>query len=173
MYDLIASEWHKHRQKPFPFVVEWAKGKKGKTIDIGCGTGRHSKLFKDVVGVDISEKMLEYYPFHGVKADARSLPFDDESFDNAMLVAVLHHFKPKDQVKVLEEMYRVLKRRGKGIISVWYRKGKKEQIVSWGPAKRYYYFFTKSELESLVKSIGFNIERSYIYGKNIVVEVSK
>ncbi|UCG69974.1 MAG: class I SAM-dependent methyltransferase [Thermoplasmata archaeon] len=67
-------------------------------LDIGCGTGRFTEPLKDrgieVVGVDISEKMLEKARLKGIDSlvlsDACRLPFKDSSFDSIICVHVLH-----------------------------------------------------------------------------------
>jgi ubiquinone/menaquinone biosynthesis C-methylase UbiE len=43
-------------------------------------------------------------------ADARRLPFADDSFDVATCSLVLHHLEPDDAVRVLKEMRRVARR---------------------------------------------------------------
>ena len=89
-------------------------------LEIGCGTGRISKIFAinnfNVTGVDVSQKMLtialikaqeEKWNFNGVIADARNLPFKDNEFDIALTVHVLHLIK--DWKKVIQEALRCSK----------------------------------------------------------------
>ena len=85
-------------------------------LEIGCGTGRVSRIFaKDyyVTGVDISKNMLEkalikakeeQWNFRGINADARNLPFHDNEFDIVYTVHVLHLIK--DWKKVIREALR-------------------------------------------------------------------
>lgn len=69
-----------------------------------------------VVGSDASEAILalaaEQAPpqIELVRADARSLPFADGSFDVATCSLAIHHFEPGDAVSVLREMARVSRR---------------------------------------------------------------
>src|SRR5207247_10550109 len=60
----------------------------GRLLDVGCGTGAHTAAFAergwDVVGVDISEDLLERARGRALDvrdADAAALPFPDETFD--------------------------------------------------------------------------------------------
>lgn len=89
-------------------------------LEIGCGTGRVSKIFATsgfhVTGIDPSRNMLdivtnksksEGWNFNGVEADARHLPFDNDSFDLVYCVNVLHLIK--DWHKALSEIIRVSK----------------------------------------------------------------
>jgi len=88
-----------------------------RVLDVGCGTGRFSRLFKSmgarVTGVDISHAMLlqarmrvsgEGY----VGGSAISLPFRDRSFDLAVSVNVLNHLASYEQA--IGEICRVSKR---------------------------------------------------------------
>ncbi len=89
-------------------------------LEIGCGTGRISKIFAinnfNVTGIDISQKMLtmalikaqeEKWNFNGIIADARNLPFKDNEFDIVLTVHVLHLIK--DWKKVIQEAIRCSK----------------------------------------------------------------
>lgn len=82
-----------------------------KLLEIGCGTGRISKIFAsttyNVTGLDISEKMVELarkkakeeqWTFTGVVGDARNLPFKDNEFDIVYAVHVLELIKDWKQV---------------------------------------------------------------------------
>lgn len=84
-------------------------------IDIGCGS---KSLFytpenaKKRVGIDSSSEMIQsakvLYPNseHYV-ASAEKLPFDDKSFDVALIQFVLHHIEPGHWKQVLTEAKRV------------------------------------------------------------------
>ncbi|MBC7935313.1 MAG: class I SAM-dependent methyltransferase [Rhizobacter sp.] len=71
-------------------------------IDIGCGTGRWTKYLSDKVGfieavdpsdaVFAADKLLKgVNNVRITKAAVETIPFDDETFDFAMSVGVLHH----------------------------------------------------------------------------------
>ena len=90
---------------------------KGRVLELGVGTGLNLSLYRgveEVVGVDISEKMLEKAKRKKVKvraklirADAGKLPFPDESFDTVVSTFFLCVVPDKEQV--IEEIRRVLK----------------------------------------------------------------
>lgn len=85
-------------------------------LDLGCGTGFvmkcSQKYFKNVIGVDISPKILEKAKKYGrtVCADINKLPFANKSFDVVSCFATLHHCY--DTRKVFQESHRVLKNGG-------------------------------------------------------------
>lgn len=71
-------------------------------IDLGCGTGRWTKYMKDRVGfmeaIDPSDAIFTADKLIGpadnirlAKASIDNIPFDDETFDFAMSIGVLHH----------------------------------------------------------------------------------
>jgi len=83
-------------------------------LDVGAGNGYFSYWWDkagDVTAVDYSDVILANNPVEKkIVADARSLPFPDNTFDIAFCHAVLHHIERRDRVQVLREMGRVSKR---------------------------------------------------------------
>lgn len=88
-------------------------------LDLGCGRGDNavyfSKKAKKVFGVDIKKwkewGKLKSKKFELIVADARKLPFKDESFDVVFTKDTLHHIKEKE--KALKEIKRVTKKGGR------------------------------------------------------------
>ncbi|HYB25820.1 MAG TPA: class I SAM-dependent methyltransferase [Solirubrobacteraceae bacterium] len=100
---------------------------RGDGLDVGCGTGvlaeRLAGAGYQMVGVDPSAGMLEILEsrtplVRPVHASGTSLPFDDDSFDLVLTVAVMHHIAdPEDVRQTLAEMIRVVKPSGR--VLVW------------------------------------------------------
>lgn len=91
--------------------------KKLNILDIGCGTGFNLKFFQtygNSFGCDISEDALYYCQKRDLKkiacTDAEKLPYKDESFDLVTLLDVLYHKNVQNDINVLLEAYRVLKK---------------------------------------------------------------
>jgi SAM-dependent methyltransferase len=87
---------------------------KGRCLDLGCGTGvaipELTGLGWTVVGVDVSEAMLDRARMHGAElhlASAESLPFGDESFEAG--VSLWLHTDVDDFPAILREAARVLR----------------------------------------------------------------
>lgn len=89
-------------------------------LDIGCGYGRTLKELRDfgysnLSGADISQKMLDLaakeIPDTALKViENESLPFEDNSFDAAVILAVLTCIaSDTEQIKLIEETSRILK----------------------------------------------------------------
>lgn len=98
-----------------------------RVIEIGVGTGlslRHYPAGTSVVGVDMCPRMLAKAQDRkalGVEADVELklvdgeyLPFEDHSFDAAMLLFVIS--VTPDPEKLLSEIHRVLKPRGSALL---------------------------------------------------------
>ena len=85
-------------------LSEVARGKK--VVDIGCGFGRNRKVVEDVGGEWIGVEPFEGGA-HTVTADAENLPFQDNTFDVAIMDAVLEHIP--NVSNAFSEVARVLK----------------------------------------------------------------
>ncbi len=96
-----------------------------KVLDLGCGYGEHCTLFKKmgakkVVGVDLSEKMLqvakqENPDIEFVRADISDLSFIKEKFDVVFSSLTLHYIK--NFPKLANQVYDILKKGGYFVFS--------------------------------------------------------
>ena len=195
-YNDIAFDFDSKRPKTWSAVDDFLKKNKftGRKdilmLDMFCGSGRHSFYDIETISADFSISMLRMiierkknrstspYP---VLCDCLALPFAEDSFDCIICVAGIHHFKLKKQRKqVLLEMKRVLKKRGKFIISAWSKNAfdkdaPKDYFCKWDKKHfRYYYLFETEELEELVNSSGLKAKSVFESGSgkgiNIWVE---
>ncbi len=116
---------------------------KGRILDAGCGTGFSTMVLEregyDVVGVDVAEPMLKIARQKGlsvVKADMRSLPFPDSSFDGIVCISALQWVTGKTREEVIEnysriagEFHRVLRRNGLVVLQFYPKTREEEKIV--------------------------------------------
>jgi SAM-dependent methyltransferase len=93
-----------------------------KVLDVCCGTGLYSKFLRDklkcqVSCCDIVPNHVEITKSHGfdaLVADARELPYENESFDIVLLNGAIYHLHAKDdKAKAIRECMRVLRSGGK------------------------------------------------------------
>lgn len=116
--DRISLGLQKKRKNKFVSEVLKTIKEDSYLLDLCCGTGDIGLSLKEksparVVGVDFSENMLKIAKDKAkrldnisfVKADAKNLPFPDETFDNMTISFGLRN--TDDYRKVLEEMVRV------------------------------------------------------------------
>ena len=182
IWDNIAKPWKKYVVRKIPGVEKFLKNKKGKVIDLGCGSGRNMIPNKNIkyTGIDFSlkqlEKAKEYLKDNQMKAkliksEASNLKeIKDNTFDYGLFIAALHCIEtPEKRKKSLEELYRVLKPKAKALITVWdsedkrfsHIKNKGDIYMAWRedniPHMRYYYLYKKQELKELIKSSRFKI----------------
>lgn len=200
IWDKLAFQWHNFRQKPTEEVI-WFLNKyyknKGKLLDIGCGNGRNlipfAKLNFECHGIDFSENMLKNAKTLADKnkvkislelANITKIPYPNNSFDYCLHIASLHHLNLKEeQLKSLQETYRVLKQNGLVLLTVWNKLQlkflfkPKDTYVSWKinnkRYKRYYHLFTYFELKRLIKKTKFKIIEAKPFGKNLVFVLEK
>ena len=100
---------------------------KGRIIDVGCGFGAMNLVLaerfvdSELVGIDLSEPLLQLAreaaekAGHGErvrfeKADVQKIPYQDDSFDVAFCVNMVHLVD--DPIRMLNEIERVLKQGG-------------------------------------------------------------
>ena len=184
VWNKIASKWSKFRVRNSPTVLNFLKDKKGKLLDDGCGSGRNFVDVKDVEwhGTDFSDEMIKFAEINArekgikiklVKADSLDLPFEDNFFNNVICVAVLHCVDSAvKRKKVIEEIFRVLKKNGTALISAWGSNSprlhgkEKECEVPWTVKEsdktlRYTYIYDLEELKKLAEEVGFTVEKSW------------
>ena len=114
-------------------------------LDVGCGTGNFSiklsQLGCSVVGIDVSENMLEIAKKKSARlnlnikflhGNSEELPFDDESFDAVISITAIEFFT--NWGKSIKEMLRVIKKEGSLVI------GTINKNSSWGKLYSTTYF---------------------------------
>lgn len=138
-----------------------------KVLDVGCGTGFVSQLYPnfDIIGIDISDGMLEKNPYVWKKASAESIPFSDNHFDFVVCRSLLHHLEVPSIG--LKEMVRVLKPGGKfvcwdpnaGSLASLFRK----IFQKTDRFSHLHHSFKDTELFSMLEEAGLKItEKRYI-----------
>ena len=176
IWDAIAPEWHDYKKIPSDRSVEFLKSCSGNVLDLGGGSGRHLTKFngkyflQDISGemVKLAEKKAKELgvDFAGIVGSMTEIPFEENFFDHAICISALHCVSGEEnRLKVVQELYRVLKKGGTAYIGVWNFQSKrfkgkreKEKMVAWtDKGKRYYYLFDKEEVHDLFKSVGFEI----------------
>ena len=198
IWNKIAEQWNNFRNQPEPMVNYFLKkyiNNSGKIVDLGCGNCRNLIPFSNFIcyGVDFSKKMLKNAEIISknnsldiklYKAELTKLPFKDNFFDYALMLASLHHPKTKDKrKKALEELYRILRKDGTALITVWnkwqlrFLFRRKNSLIPWKIKNkiyhRYYYLFSYFELKRLLRKNNFKILESRFVKGNLIFIVKK
>ena len=107
-----------------PLIRKYLKPSQ-RTIDIGCGRGRYTRLLCEraefTVGMDVDQYGLQRIRNKGiecslVQGSAENLPFKASSFDFVLCSEVLEHLN--NDKRAVEEMYRILTSKGGTLITV-------------------------------------------------------
>ncbi|ASR05941.1 class I SAM-dependent methyltransferase [Rhizobium leguminosarum bv. viciae] len=127
-YERLMGRWSR---KLAPMLIDFAGLADGdRVLDVGCGTGSlaftlaETPGLKEIVAVDYSPVFVEAATRRNTdprvsirQADAGALPFEDNRFDRAMSLLVLH-FVP-EAGKAVSEMRRVVRPGGVVAAAVW------------------------------------------------------
>lgn len=190
VWNKIAPQWDKYRNTPFKPAERFLSRKKRKILDVGCGSGRNFSKKKDLefYGVDFSKEMISLAKQKNIAKELgvmkkEKIPYENNSFDSVICVAVLHCIKSKKKrQKLISEIYRVLKPNSEAFISVWSKNYNKLQNkgkftkIPWKINKKQFqrntYIYEKDEIENELKSVGFKIKNSE-EERNIKIIVKK
>jgi SAM-dependent methyltransferase len=137
-----------------------------KVLNGGAGQGtlsrRLTELGYDVTSTDVSPEtveLLQRAAGKAVQADLTSLPFEDESFDAAVLGEVLEHIE--DDRRALGEIHRVLRPEGVLALSVPANPALFGPSDVWaGHVRRY----TRAELIEACSAAGLTVHRCLGWG---------
>ncbi len=126
---------------------------RGRVLDIGCGIGDMVRFRRDTVGVDVNPHAVEHCRAQGLDVrlmEPDRLPFEDRSFDGAILDNVLEHLERPEPL--LSEAFRVLKAGASFVVGVPGRRG-----YAWDSDHKR--FYDEAALIRCVTSAGFVFER--------------
>lgn len=147
-------------------------------FDSGCGNGRHMICRKDCkfTGVDFSDNLVKICKdkqLNVIVSDVRCTPFNDNSFDCSISIAVIHHIENRgERIKAINELLRVTKSKGQIMIQTWLINAKdKKEIIDLGnnnfyilwkgdknePLKRFYHLYIEGELEQEINDTEYEV----------------
>lgn len=181
VYQQIAHDFDRTRYALWPRVVSFLQDlpSGSKILDIGCGNGKYLSIRAkdceihacDPCAALVTIAQRKHPSASIVEANGLCLPYDTNSFDAVMSIAVLHHVSTFERrCDFLREMIRVLKPGGKGHITVWAVAGHDDQnrtqrdrwislgdndyMVPWRTVsdtlQRYYHLFTMDNIWELI-----------------------
>lgn len=145
-------------------ISELYKGFTGKlnVLDIGCGPGNmldYLRGWGNVMGTDLYSSALSYCKSRGYNglfmSQGEQLPVKNGKFDLVIALDVIEHID--NDVKALEELYRIMKNGGRLCLTVpafMFLWGGHDEM--YGHKRRY----TVKEISSKVKKAGFIVERA-------------
>lgn len=190
-YNKLAYDWYRDHQDDRWWVDSTNKFisyfKKGDIVlDAGCGSGVKAKVLSKselkVVGIDISEKLLEIAKkeapsatFYGM--DMRDVGKLTEQFDGIFSQASLLHIPKAEVQDVIKKMYDKLKPKGYFYIAVKEKKDKDEEIVAeedYGYRyERFFSYYTLDEIKKYLENLNMKMVYQTIaeHGKTNWIQV--
>lgn len=141
-----------------------------KVLDVACGEGKLLKKDKkNIYGIEINSTLINKLKEDGLNvkySDVTKIDYEDQVFDVVHCSNIIEHLAPMDAHKMFQEMYRVLKPRGKILLiaptpkTVWNTFG---HIKPYPPSsiKK---LFREVSLESFDSIKGMNIKNVVYYG---------
>lgn len=158
--------------------LDYIGKKKALILDIGCGDGRHCKLFEKngarAIGIDLSDSMIEqarrYYPEGDFrKMDMRHLAFTENHFDGIWSSGSIYHVTKNEIGTVFKGFGGVLK--DKGIFALSFKLGSGEGMEanpkSYGGSPRYFAYYSREEMLMIAEGFGFEEIDSCLYPEEI------
>ena len=108
---------------------DYRERKQIRVLDIGVGTGRHTKLLRDMgfdtFGIDISITGLKFTrerigqnQISLIRSEMTGLPFKEENFDSVISFGVFYYGRASHMKSAILEVFRVLRQGGKAFIMV-------------------------------------------------------
>lgn len=149
---------------PAEFIDEFGKRVLGKALNVGSGPGRDSVLLRnrgiDVMCLDASESMVKMTEAQGLRSilgDFESMPFADGEFDGVWAYTSLLHVPKSEIAQSMKEICRVLK--SGGVFALGMIEGEFDgyRASSGIDLQRWFSFYAKEEIETLLKEHGFEI----------------
>lgn len=116
-------------------ILDFISHQKSKVLEVCVGTAANSIIIAEnrtnteIIGIDLSKEMLalakEKIEKRGIRniktlvMDAANMSFDDNYFDVVLISLVLHEVDDNIRHKIIKEVRRVVKNKGKIIIVEW------------------------------------------------------
>jgi len=110
-------------------------------LDVGCAKGFMLKDFTEaipgmtVAGIDVSDyaiaNAVEGMEHFVQVADARDLPFEDDSFDLVVSINTIHNFERDEVVQSLREMQRVSRKCSFVVLDAYRDEEERKRIEAW------------------------------------------
>jgi ubiquinone/menaquinone biosynthesis C-methylase UbiE len=117
-----------YRQRVELCLAECKGGER--VLDVGFGSGvsflNLSEMYKEIHGLDLEtdvEVVASVFQKIGIRTCLRNgnvlhMPYPDDTFDTVILVSILEHIKPHEQIIAFQEIKRVLKPGGQVVYGV-------------------------------------------------------
>jgi len=140
-------------------------------LDVGAGAGDFIKLsrkkfpnkIKDIYGIDLLPKP----ELNIIEGDIKNMPFDDNYFKTIICSEVLEHLDKETLRKGLDEIHRILEKKGNALFTVPFKEDLSKSIITCPYCEKKFHkvghvrsFNSKEQLRNLFKN--HNLKIKYI-----------
>lgn len=99
-------------------------------LEVGFGSGvtfpNLAKIYEEIYGLDLSAPVVDVAAVfrarqiqtHLQNGSVLSMPYENDFFDTVLLISILEHLKPNEQIQAFREIRRVLKPGGQVVYGV-------------------------------------------------------
>jgi len=133
-------------------------------LDVGCAKGFMMHDMAELIpgitvkGMDISEyairNIIKDMKPHVLVANAKDLPFEDNSFDVVISITTIHNLDREDCVLALKEIERVSKGNSFITVDAYRNEEEKEQMHAWNLTAKT--FMHVNEWKAFFKDVGYS-----------------
>lgn len=179
--------FYSHPEYERQFYAFYKYVKKGKILDIGCGTGYFlysaKKMGFEPFGIDVCEVAIKYiknmFGIDGFCGELKEAKLPSDYFDGIRCAHVLEHVV--NPIQTLKEINRIIKKGGilqigvpnedafchilRNLYHKIRKKYKKEKYSCCVFPPVHFYGFTKKSIKILLKKTNFNILRCFTTGR--------
>ncbi len=123
------------------FINFWNIKRNDSLLDVGCAKGFMLYDFKQIIpslevkGIDISnyaiKNALPEIKSNLLVADAKEIPFEDNSFDHVIAINTIHNLNEDDCAKSLREITRVSKKNSFITVDAYRNEEEKKLMYAW------------------------------------------
>ena len=170
------SGWYKYMLSRYLYSIEYSKNKK--VLDCGCGYGWGTFLLdnfaSNITAIDINTNALDFarhtWPVINSNFQEHSildLPNLGETFDVILSFEVIEHLSKNDGEKYLENMSKVLREKGRLIMSSTFPDMVEGAIRLKEENVYHLHIYTKTEITDLLRRNNFNIKK--MWGNFLIV----
>lgn len=164
-------------QERIKFTASWVPGNTKSLVDLGCGNGvfvnylNQAVTLDRLVGVDRSEKALEFVKTNKAIADVSKLPFKNREFDCATCLEVIEHLPFPVYEQSLSEITRIADK--SVIISVPYKEIVEESYNRCPSCKAIFNLelhlrsFDDEKMKHLLDKYGFQCIKTHKLGESL------
>jgi ubiquinone/menaquinone biosynthesis C-methylase UbiE len=137
-------------------------------LEIGFGSGvsfiNISKIYNEIFGLDLTaniDLIGKFFEEKGIQTNLSNgnilnMPYPDNFFDSVLLISILEHLQPKDQIQAFQEIRRVLRPGG--------------QIVYGVPVERPFMVFMFRLLGTDIRTHHFSTEKDVFDAANQLLQ---